>query len=224
MTDEEKPVASAYAAKEVALRNEANALPNTQRELIKAQRVLNILPNAKTGPGTDTMSAVQTALGNMTGSQFSSWLDSNPSAHALLQKTLGKNALDTTLQDLRNDGAQVRLGQQESKLIIGTLSASTEMPKDAIKSLLQWQIQDGKYEAARQSSIPSYLSQGRDATLFDNYYATKNPMANSLSTGAPAGTTLKIMPPPDKLQAYATTHFGGDTVKAQQYLKSQGYK
>jgi hypothetical protein len=32
------------------------------------------------------------------------------------------------------------------------------------------------------------------------------------------------MPPPDKLTAYASTHFGGDIEKAKQFLVSQGYK
>ena len=37
----------------------------------------------------------------------------------------------------------------------------------------------------------------------------------------PAG---KVMPPPDKLTAYAVTHFGGDIEKAKKFLVSQGYK
>jgi hypothetical protein len=227
LTDYQKKVSDDYQKQETALRADANNLPQTQQELVKAQRVLNLLPNAKTGPGTDTMSAMQTALGNMTGSQFVSWLNSNPSAHALLQKQLGTNALDTTLKNLREDGASVRLGQQESGLIINKLSASADMPKDAIASLLGWQIQQAKYDMARQKVIPAYLQAGKDAREFDNYYSTKNPLQNALTTAAPAGTTVnvpKVMPPPDKLQAYAAAHFGGDTAKAQEYLKSQGYK
>jgi hypothetical protein len=198
VTPEEEPIAKGYGEKELELRSEAAQLPNTQRELIKAQRVLSLLPNAKTGPGTDTMSAVQTALGNMTGSQFVSWLNSNPSAHALLQKQLGSNALETTLRNLREAGANVRLGQQESNLIINRLSASAEMPKDAIRSLMQWQIQEAQWQLGRQKAIPTYLSQGKSALDFDNYYGTKHPLSSVLTAGAPAGTTLpqwQIVPP-----------------------------
>jgi hypothetical protein len=200
MTAEEKPIAEGYAAKEIALKTEANQLPNTQRELVKAERVLNLLPHAQTGPGTNTMSAIQTALGNMTGSQFTSWLGSNPSAHAILQKQLGKEALDTTLADLRSTGASVRLGAQESGLIINTLSASTEMPKPAIKALMEMRKQDLQYEMKRQMAIPSYIAQGKDASLFDSYYAApgRNSVTNALSTAAPAGATLR---PPARTNA-----------------------
>jgi hypothetical protein len=227
LTDAQKPLAKTYGEAEAALKAEANQLPQTEQSVIKAQRSLNLLPYAKTGPGTDTMSAMQTALGNMTGSQFVSWLDSNPSAHALLQKQLGTNALDTTLKNLREDGAQVRLGQQESGLIINKLSASTDMPKTAISSLLQWQIQQGNYDMAREAAIPSYLAHGKDATLFDNFYAApgQHPLSSVLTTGAPTGTTIaNPMPMGPKLQAYATAHFGGDVGKAQSYLKTKGYQ
>ena len=192
LSDDQKRVSSIYAEHEGKLIDEANSLPETQRAIINTQRILNTLPRAKTGPGTDVMSAMQTALGNMTGSQFSSWLDSNPSAHALLQKKLGTNALETTLDDLKSRGASVRLGQQESKLIIGTLSASTEMPKGAIKSLLDWQMQDAKWELARQQAIPKYLSQGNDARYFDNVYASPghHPLSESLSTMPNADTAI----------------------------------
>jgi hypothetical protein len=192
MTAEQKPIAEGYAEKELALKSEANQLPNTQRELVKTERILNQLPNAKTGPGTETMSAIQTALGNMTGSQFTSWLDSNPSAHALLQKQLGQSALNDRLAEMKGAGAQVKLGAQQDNLIINKLSASVEMPKPAIASLMNWQKQDLQYEMQRQIAIPSYIAQGKDASLFDSYYASSghSPVTSALSTAAPQGTTL----------------------------------
>jgi hypothetical protein len=191
VTDDQKPIAEAYGKKVNDLQTEAGQVEGTQQELIKAQRVLNLLPNAKTGPGTDTMSAVQTALGNMTGSQFVNWLNSNPSAHALLQKQLGTNALTTQLNALRDAGASVRLGQQESGLIINKLSASTEMPKSAIQSLLGWQIQQAQYDLKRENAIPQYLAQGKNALLFDNYYPNKVKLSDTLTTNAPTGTTIR---------------------------------
>ena len=58
-------------------------------------------------------------------------------------------------------------------------------------------------------------------TTFDQYldYMQKK-MSGNVST-APAQL---LMPPPDKLTAYASTHFGGDIEKAKQFLASKGYK
>jgi hypothetical protein len=190
VTDEEKPVADAYGKADIALRDDASHLQDTQRSIIQAKRVLSELPNAKTGPGTDTMAAVQTVLGNMTGSQFANWVDQNPSARAMLEKTLGSNSLNTQLKSLRDNGAEIRLGQMESNLIMNKISASAQMPKDAIASLMNYQIQDGQYQAHRQAAIPAYLAQQRDPTLFDSYWSGKHPLEQSLSTAAPAGTTL----------------------------------
>jgi Chaperone of endosialidase len=194
VTPEQEPIAKAYGEKEVALQDEAARLPETQQELIKAQRILNVLKNTKTGPGTDTLSAAQTVLGNMTGSQFANMVDSNPSAHALLAKALGNTALETTLKNMRESGAQVRLGQQESNLILNKLSASPDMPKDAIRSLIGWQTQQLQYDATRQNAILNYLDQRKNALRFENYYSNKNPLQSSLSTAAPSGTALPPRP------------------------------
>jgi hypothetical protein len=218
-------VAEKYATAEQSLYDEANRLEGTQQAIVKAQRALQLLPNAKTGPGTTTMSAIQTALGNMTGSQFVSWLGNNPAAHDILAKSLGTGALETAIEDLKDRGAQIRLGNQESNLIINRLAASTEMPKAAIEGLLNWQIQQGQYDVAKESAIPHYLAQGKDARAFDGYYSRKFPLSSVLSTAAPAGTTINNpMPAGPKLQAYADAHFKGDRDKAQQYLKKKGYQ
>jgi hypothetical protein len=190
LTDYQKKVSDNYQAKEAALRDDANSVPQTQAELVKAQRVLNLLKNTKTGPGVDTMSTVQTALGNMTGSQFVSWMNSNPAAYALLQKQLGQSALDERVREMSGAGAQVKLGAQTDNLILNKLSASAEMPKAAITGLIQQHIQQTNYDLAREQAIPQYLKAGKDAREFDNYYSTKNDLRNSLSTAAPSGTTV----------------------------------
>lgn len=196
LSEDEKPTAHDYGTKVAELKAEASQLPHTEATMIQAQRALNLLPNAKTGPGTDTMSAVQTALGNMTGSQFVSWLDSNPSAHAILQKELGQEALNDRLTEMKTAGASVRLGAQQDNIILNKLSASTEMPKAAIAGILNWEIEKAKYDQARQAAIPSYLAQGKDATLFDSYYAApgRHPLSSVLTTGAPRGTALPTRP------------------------------
>jgi hypothetical protein len=191
MTDEEKPIASGYAAAENSLREEANGLRETQMQQVAVQRMLNQLPNAKLGPGTQDLASVQKVLGNLTGSQFTSWVDSNPAAYDILAKGLGNQALDTTLSKLRSEGAQVRLGQGESNLILNKLSASPEMAKSAVQSLLNWQNQQLSYEADRQNAIPSYLAQGKDARVFNHEYAQIRPLQSAVSTDAPPATSLR---------------------------------
>ena len=191
LSDDQKDSSKKYADKEAELKAEAGSLQGTQAEIIQAKRMLNLLPNAKTGPGTETMAAIQTAAGNMTGSQFTSWLDSNPAAYAILQKGLGNEALKQRLSEMRGEGAQVRLGAQQDNLIINKLSASADMPKAAIAGLLQQEIQQANWDIAKQSAIPAYLAQGKNAMLFDNYWSTKHPLSGALSTAAPAGTGIK---------------------------------
>jgi hypothetical protein len=191
LSDDQKDTSKKYADAEAGLKSEAGSLQQTQAEVVQAKRMLALLPNAKTGPGTATMAAIQTAAGNMTGSQFTSWLDSNPAAYAILQKGLGNEALKQRLAEMRGEGAQVRLGAQQDNLILNKLSASTEMPKAAIAGLLNQEIQQANYDMAKQGAIPAYLAQGKDAMLFDNYWSTKHPLSGALSTAAPAGTTIK---------------------------------
>lgn len=184
-----------YSKAQEGLTEEAGRLSQTQQEIVKNQRMQALLPNAKTGPGTATTAAVQTVLGNMTGNQFSSWLHTNPSAYTLLSKQLGQSALDDRLKEMTSNGAQVKLGAAQDNLILNKLSASPEMPKDAIKSLLDWNAQQLKYDAQRQKAIPSYIAQGKDARFFDNYYSQKNPLQDSLSTAVPKSATIGSVAP-----------------------------
>jgi hypothetical protein len=190
LSEDQKKTSDLYSAAEASLRDEASSLPATQQELVMSKRALNLLNNTKVGPGTAAMSAIQTTLGNMTGSEFTSWVDSTPGARDTLSKLLGANALDTTLSDLRSKGAQVRLGQGESNLILNKLSASPEMNRSAIRSLLNWQVQQAEYEGDRQNAIQTYLDQGKDARQFGNFYANKKPLTSALSTTPDTGAVL----------------------------------
>ena len=182
--------ADKYQDKKIALQDDAGQVTDTQRQLVEAQRMLNLLPNAKVGPGSERFAELQTLLGNMTGSQFVHLTDSNPAAYAMLQKALGNDALQQRLQEFREKGAQVRLGAAESGVILNKLSAGTGMPANAIKSLLGWHVQELNWEQRRQNAINPYLDQGKNALQFDNYYAGKHPLTSALSTAAPPGTTV----------------------------------
>jgi hypothetical protein len=136
------------------------------------------------------MAMAQTVLGNLTGSQFVSWLGNNPSAYAILQKSLGQQALESRLKEMQSGGASVRLGAMQDNLILNKLSASPEMPKSAIYGILNWQLEQDNWDLGRETAIPQYLSQGRDARYFNNVYPQQNPLSQSLTVGAPPGTTV----------------------------------
>lgn len=214
-----------YSDKKSALQAESNDLRTTQFQQVNVQRMLNELPNAKVGPGTKYLSDLQTTLGNLTGSQLQTLFNSNPAAYNLLEKGLGNQALQTTLANIREQGGSVRLGAQESSLILNKLSASPEMARGAIQTLLGWQKQQLDYEAGRQNAIPGYLAHNGDARYFENWYSNKRPLQNAVSTAASPGTSVgKPMPTGDRLTAYANQYFGGDTAKAQAHLQANGYR
>jgi len=180
----------AYAAAENELIAESAGVQRTQQDVINTNRMLHELANSKTGPGIAEMSAVQTALGNMTGSQFVSMLDNNPSAYAMLQKGLGQQALSDRIEEQRTSGASVRMGAQADNLILHYLSASPEMPKAAVAGILNWKLQQDQWELGRQNAIPAYLKGGYDARYFNNVYPNVRPLSGTLTTTAPPGTTV----------------------------------
>ena len=147
------------------------------------------------------MSEIQTALGNMTGSQFVSMLGSNPAAYAMLQKGLGQQALNDRIQEQRTAGASVRMGAQTDNLILNYLSASPEMPKAAAEGILNWKLQQDQWELGRQNAIPTYLKSGYDARYFNNVYPNVRPMSGVLTTTPPPGTTVPNEPKPVTSQA-----------------------
>lgn len=182
LSDDQKKLSDAYATKEVALRNEAGGLTETQREQIQIARIQNELQHAKTGPGMDAVSAFQTTLGNMTGNDLKDWINSDPNAYQMVSKALGNESFSTTMKNIHDNGGEVRLGQMESNIIMNKLSASPEMSKNAIQSLMNWRSQDLGYEEKRQTAIPGYLNNNHDAMQFDNLYPQKNSLRSALST------------------------------------------
>jgi len=178
------------------LRNEANGIRGTNAQLVNVDRMQHELENARTGPLTDKLSAIQTTLGNLTGDQLSEMFKSNPASWDLLAKGTGNNALDTTLHNIHEGGgASVRLGPTETNLILNRLSASPEMATGAVRTLLGWQKQQLQYEAERQNSIPDYLDKyGKDPTVFDNWYANQRPLSRFVSVSPLPETRIQGTP------------------------------
>jgi hypothetical protein len=195
-----------YPAFEKELQDDANSKTALQKQLVDAQRVQNLLPNAKLGPGTAAMSQAQALFENMTGVEVNGLLNNNPSARAMIEKMLANTALGKKLEEFREAGAQVRLGTAESKLIIDKLSAGTEMPAEAVKNLVNWHAQELKWELGKAQAAQPYLSAGKDAAQFDGWYADHHPYESAVTTAAPTGTlTHPHTPTPGAAQAATVT-------------------
>jgi hypothetical protein len=188
---DQKDEAADYKKDKQALFDESKLAQETQKEIIQAQRALNLLPSTTTGPwDADVKAAFVTSVNNMTGVDLANLLHQNSAAYSTLETILGKKALEDGIADLKDRGAQIRLGSQESSLLVNQLAASNHMPTDAIAAILNWGIQQGNYDLAKEYAIPQYLAQGGDARQFANYYAHRFQLSDALSTDAPPGTTL----------------------------------
>jgi hypothetical protein len=181
LTDEQKDMSKAYAAKEQSLRAEAGNLTATQQEQINVQRILGELQNSRTGPGMDAVSKFQTTIGNMTGNDWHDFFQNDPAAFQMLTKGTGNEAFFKTMKDMRDSGGEVRLGQKSEEIIMNELSASPMMARNAITSMMNWRLQDLNAAAKRENAIPAYLDNGHDALKFDNLYPNKVPLSSQLS-------------------------------------------
>lgn len=190
--DLEKAQTTDYVKAQTSLLQDANqSVEENQRALTESARMLSLLPNAKVGPGSAFVAKVQNSWAMLTGAQAADMIESNSTAYNLLAKKLGQSALSEQLTKLKSEGAQVRLGAQESGLILNTLSASSEMGKGAIDQLLRWQIAESDYALHKAQAVRPYLSAGKDATQFDTWYGSRYPMQSNVPTGIqkPAGAT-----------------------------------
>jgi hypothetical protein len=196
----EKAQTTDYVKAQTSLLQDANqSVEENQRALTESARMLSLLPNAKVGPGSAFVAKVQNAWSMLTGAQAADMIESNSTAYNLLAKKLGQSALSEQLTKLKSEGAQVRLGAQESGLILNTLSASPEMGKGAIDQLLRWQIAESDYSLHKAQAVRPYLAAGKDATQFDTWYGGRYPMQSNVPTGIqkPPASTPNASSKPD---------------------------
>jgi hypothetical protein len=189
---------------------------NSLTNVARAQALLD--KNPTLGPAGGFVSTVQTLLQNMTAGHAADFIESNNTIHDLLLKTLTADQLNSMLSKLHSEGAKVALGAGESKLIIGSMTANTQISKGAIQQMLNWEKSDALYTLGKANTTRAYLAAGKDPLSYDYEGTFARPTANL------SNANTKAMPAGDRLNAYAAKHFGGDTAKAAAYLSSQGYK
>ena len=118
-----------------------------------------------------------------------------------------KNKSDAELRE----AAIAAASGQENKLGFQSINAILNAAIKAHTAALAGYDQDEKVKAQKDLDDAKRMMQ--------NFNQGLDPYA-----GIATESIEKVMPPPDKLTAYASTHFGGDIEKAKQFLVSQGYK
>ena len=138
----------------------------------------------------------------------------NATNYQEVAKYLGNSALQNARQTYGS-----RMSTTEVNLQMNELSPSTHMTPDAIKSLISQMRSQAQYGLESANRVRSYVAAGNDPQQFEVWNQKYFPRQTMVSA-----QQQRAMPSGAKLSTYASTHFGGDTAKAQAFLKSQGYQ
>ena len=147
---------------------------NTSLEYGRAQdsvtqigRINNLLsqPGVTLGPGSHEYSQLRTVLENWTGTP-----SGQAGAYQILSKVLNASEMNDLLQQFHSEGAQVRLGAYESRLIMEKLAANPNLTKSAIQQMLQWQASDAQYTMDKSKVASAMLQSGKSVANFDTNY------------------------------------------------------
>lgn len=160
----------------------------TQETLTHIKQINNLLasPGLTLGPGSHEFSQLETVLNQ--------WFDTpagQAGAYQVLTKVLNAEQMNGVLAKFHDEGAQVRLGAYESRLIMEKLAANPNLTKAAIQQMLQWQASDAQYGMNKIRTASALLQTGRSIANFDTLYGSKFPKQDivdtSLSALAPKG-------------------------------------
>lgn len=163
------------------------------------------------GLGADTRAQISRAM------QAAGWSKGvDATNYQELSKYLGNAALQGAKQSYGS-----KMTESEVKLQMEQLSPEATKTPDAINNLLNTNAKNLQYTLDTAKRVKPYLASGNDPQSFaqwnDSHFNRSGAVLGSAAQAKP-------MPAADKLGAYATAHFGGDTSKAQAYLSQQGYK
>jgi hypothetical protein len=139
------------------------------------KQALGLIDQADTGPGAATQAEVKSWLMKFGGIPESDFANS-PSA----TKALDKDLLNAATQKAKAQfGA--RITQQEVVLMLSRGSPNVDMPKAAMKYLIESDIAGLTYQKQQASDLGRYLSQGGDPHQFEAWYTHHFPMSGAVS-------------------------------------------
>ena len=138
-----------------------------QDSITQIKRINTLLqtPGLTLGPGSHEYSQLRTVLENWTGTP-----SGQAGAYQILSKVLNASEMNDLLTQFHSEGAQVRLGAYESRLIMEKLAANPQLTKTAIQQMLQWQASDAQYTLDKTKVARATLAAGKDVSNFDGNY------------------------------------------------------
>lgn len=143
------------------------------------KQIQNLLqtPGLTLGPGSPEKAQVQTIFNQWFGTPAG-----QAGAYQVLSKVLNTTEMNDLLQQFHSEGAQVRLGAYESKLIMDKLTASPALTKEAIQQMLQWQGSDSQYTMQKAQVAGAAIQTKRDVSNFDKDYGKQFPKQDIVDT------------------------------------------
>lgn len=151
---------------------------------IKRINTLLATPGLTLGPGSHEYAQLRTVLENWTGTP-----SGQAGAYQILSKVLNASEMNDLLQQFHSEGAQVRLGAYESRLIMEKLAANPNLTKSAIQQMLQWQASDAQYTMEKSKVASALLHSGKSVATFDTDYREKFPKQDIVDS------TLNVLHP-----------------------------
>lgn len=157
-----------------------------QDSITQIKRVNTLLntPGITLGPGSHEYSQFRTVLENWTGTPAG-----QAGAYQILTKVLNASEMNDLLTQFHSEGAQVRLGAYESRLIMEKLAANPNLTKSAIQQMLQWQGSDAKYTMDKAKVAGALLQSGKSVANFEKEYSSKFPKQDLVDS------TLSVLNP-----------------------------
>jgi len=197
----------------------------TMANLQRIQQVLDT-PNLVLGPGSREFSQLQTTM-----SQWFGTPSGQAPAYQILSKFLNADQMNRVLSEFHGEGAQVRLGAYESRLIMEQLAANPSMTKEAIQQMLKWQNSDTQYEYQKARTGAALAASGKQVSDFDARYSNEFPRQSAVDTTLSAFRSPKGQPNYQaasgktytKAQAEeAAQHYGIPSIQFISHLKQAG--
>jgi len=165
--------------------------------LTQIKRINQLLqaPNLTLGPGSHEYSQFRTVLENWTGTP-----GGQAAAYQILSKVLNASEMNDLLQQFHNEGAQVRLGAYESRLIMEKLAANPALTKTAIQQMLKWQASDNQYALDKSKVGRALVQSGKEIANFDQEYGQEFPKKDIVDS------TLSVINPQSAKFSYEKVH------------------
>jgi hypothetical protein len=202
-TTYDKNIAEGRAKAATALSEKYGAAAEQADQRISLNnQVMSLVDQADTGPGAATQAEVKSWLTKFAGIPEADFANT-----ASATKALDKDLLNAATQKAKAQfGA--RITQQEVQLMLSRGSPNVDMPKAAIKYLVQADNAANAYTKQQASDLGKYLSAHGDPHQFEAWYSKSFPMTKALEnvhldtgkTESPkpagtTGTTFNSLPP-----------------------------